>query len=344
MSKTIEEAFAHCLEMLEDQGVSLEDCLRRYPQYEKELVELLGFVRSINSLQNLQPRIVFLEKAGQRLVSRLPDRDCTFSPQNHHPLLGFPQLFPRKFRLARITMAVVLLFSMVIGGTVYAADAAEPGSLLYGLDRAIEQFPLSLAPDAETAATIHLDHATERLREAQGRLAHESIENFQVALDAYVDEVASLTQILESSEGQDQEALIELVNDALSINLDILNKLMAIIPEQGKEGIQRAIDASTLMLEDFPVPSEGAGPPDEIITPVELPVEPPVDLPDDPSPPVEPPVDLPDDPGPPDDLPVDLPDDPGPPDDLPVDLPDDPGPPDDLPVDLPVDPGPPDRP
>jgi len=78
--------------------------------------------------------------------------------------------------MLQIIIITMLALSAATGGVVYASDTAEPGDLLYGLDQAVEQVHLNLAPNAEAAAEIHLEIASERLEEAQGRLAASDFE------------------------------------------------------------------------------------------------------------------------------------------------------------------------
>jgi len=247
--------------------------------------------------------------------------------------------------MAQIVVALMFMVSVVVGGTAYAADAAEPGDLLYGLDLALEQVQLDLAPNAEAAAMDHLEHAAERLVEAQNRLVDGEVDEAIIALNLYGETIASLGQLIASAEGVDQDALTEMLNAALEIHQDILAIVLEIVPEEAKEAIEKAIEVSTppVIIPGGPPEELPVGPPEDVEPPADIPDAPPVDvppvdIPDDPPvdiPPVDildvPPVDIP---------PVDILDDPPvdvePPADIPDDPPEDVEPPEDIPAPPPV--------
>jgi hypothetical protein len=338
MSVNIGEAFALCLEMLEDQETTLEDCLNRFPQHQAELIELLGMVKDIQSLPTPHPRAAFDKRAGRRLVPKLPDR-VQAKPVRYR--LFRPKQKPiltRRFRKAYFVVALVLFLTITIGGMGFAADFAAPGDPLYALDLWIERLQLNLASDVESLTAIHLNHANERLKEAQQKLAEDDLENGQAALDAYGNEIATLAQLLQGSEGLDRDALTTLINSATSKHQEVLTELLAKVPEPAQVGIQKALEASAKMLDHQPDLPEGTGPPQD------LPADPPVDPGSPDNLPGDPPKGPPDDAGPPEDPPKGPPDDAGPPKDPPKGPPDDAGPPKDPPGNPPVDPGPPDKP
>jgi hypothetical protein len=259
MAISIDEALANCLETLIKQGSSIEDCVARYPQFENELVELVGMVYSLNSLDHISTRTQFAENASRRLVSKLPDRNVSYR-QKIRPIKRKRKLkLIRGFSVVQIVIVVVLILSAVTGGTAFAADYAEPGDLLYGLDLQLEQIQLELAPNEEAATRIHLKIADERLEEAQNKLNDGDVDNGNAALDAYGLEVAALAKLVGSEGGVDQENLIELVNTALSRHQEVLTQLLDKVPDQARAGIQRALDASDKSKEDIP-----KGPPDDV--------------------------------------------------------------------------------
>lgn len=271
MAISMDEALANCLESLKNNNSSIEDCAARYPKYQDRLVELLGLVYALNSLDQISPRARFVENAGQRLVSKLLDRNDYYG-QKTRPIRRKRQLnltLRRGFGIVQIVILVVILLSAITGGTAFAADYAEPGDLLYGLDLKLEQIQLDLAPNAEAAVRIHLKIATERLEEAQNKLHDGDIDNGNIALDAYANEVAALAQLVGSEGGVDQEILTELVDTALSRHQEVLRELLTKVPVQARDGIQRALEASSKPKKNVPMgPPEDkpTGPPEDNTT------------------------------------------------------------------------------
>ena len=244
MAISMDEAFANCLASI-NQGSSIEDCAARFPQYEQELTGLLGIVYTLNKLNQISPAAQFVENASQRLVSKLPDRNTAYRKRPRSAKRRRSFNIRWRFSLPRIAIVVVLVLSAFTVGTALAANKAAPGEPLYGLDLAIEQIRLDLAPNAEAATRIHLKIAAERLEEAQHKLEEDDFDNWNAALDAYESEVAAITELVGNETGFEQEKLTELVAAAFSRNQEVLNNLLSKVPEQAQSGILRALEASS---------------------------------------------------------------------------------------------------
>jgi hypothetical protein len=247
MAISMDEAIADCLECLQNTNSSIEECAAQYPKYQDRLIELLELTYSLSSLDSISPRDRFVENAGKRLASKLPDRNVSYG-QKTHPIRRKRLLnyhFRRWFGIVRFALIVVLMLSIFTGGTAFAADSSAPGDLLYGLDLAIEQIQLDLAPNIEAATRIHIKIADERLEEAEHKLNEGDVENGNVALVAYEREIVTLTDLVGSVEGIYQERITEMVDTALSKNQEYLKDLLTKNPDQAQDGIQRALEASS---------------------------------------------------------------------------------------------------
>jgi hypothetical protein len=350
-SKKIAGAFESCLQMIEKENILLKDCLTMYPEFKQELTELYNLINTINELKDISPSEKFSENARERITHRLIDRPVTFFEHLRHTFKKNRNRCNRRFSMSQFLVTLILLLSIATGG-VFAADASHPGDVLYGLDRALDQVKIMFILDPETIAAKRLEFATARLEEAENEIKNGNIDNAIIAFEAYDHEIDKYAQMLANEEGLVHEMLSAMIAEALNIHQEVLAKVLEKVPEQAKESIKNAMEASLPMIDDLPV-----GPPADIIPgpPMDIPPGPPIDIPpgppmdDPPGPPenipADPPVDVP--PGPPVDVPpgppVDIP--PGPPVDVPpgppVDVP--PGPPENIPTDPPIDipPGPP---
>ena len=74
-------------------------------------------------------------------------------------------------------LILTLLVSLITGGTVYAADRAAPGDLLYPLDRAIENVRLDLPGSPGRAEHLQTRFSAERVQEAGELLLQEDAED-----------------------------------------------------------------------------------------------------------------------------------------------------------------------
>ncbi len=346
MSETIDSAFEKCLDMLEAEGATIETCVTAYPQHAQELREMLTLAQTLKPLQQLTPDAAFKKNAGTRLVDKLPDRPVTFFGFIRRILHRQEQKPVRRLRMIKILITAMTLLSFAIGG-VFAADTAGPGDMLYGLNRTVEQFRLSLLNNPEKITTYRLTLANTRLEEAKNKLSQGDLENALTAFEGYDSEIAALAELVAASKGPQGEALMALLEEALSNHQVILTDLLEKVPEQAQAAIYQALQVSISMLDipPFDPPFDPPGeppfdPPDA--PPVDPPDGPPVDPPDGPpfDPPGEPPFDPPDAPpfDPPDGPPFDPPN--GPPFDPPGEPPFDPpdGPPFDPPGEPPFDP------
>jgi hypothetical protein len=279
--KSLEEALAFCLEGLRHGKLSLQGCLERFPQHQAELEPLLRKSIAIHSIADITPGPEFKTRGYNQLMEYLATHQFVTHQQpirNIH-YKSKPKLRWR-FNMLQIIVVLVLILSGITGGVTYASDAAKPGDLLYGFDRAIEHVRLFLSPDEEETVRLHLLFAAERLDEAQKRLAEGDFVHAQIALADYAKAVSYLAKLVVS----EKNTLAEWVIAELIKHQALLDELYEIAPDEVYEAIQDLIG----VLENLKPPV--VEPPAEV-PPVEVP---PVEVPPAEVPPVEvPPVEVP---------------------------------------------------
>jgi len=129
MSRSLQQIFDLCLEKIRE-GNDREKVISQYPEYERELRELLSIVAGIE--KSVKPDI--FELARQRCFARMEaefDRRQSLIP-GFRPIFRFPQIL---LRTAAVTaVAVVFIFSLVkfSAGTI-------PGDRFYPLKILIER-------------------------------------------------------------------------------------------------------------------------------------------------------------------------------------------------------------
>jgi hypothetical protein len=247
MSEAIAEILAKCLERMEA-GASLESCLSDFPRQAAELEPLLRMTRQMKHLTNVGPRRTFARSARLRLEKQLltSEKVVTVQRLNRHTRQE-PKLLPqRRFNMSmlQIFIAAVLALAATTGGAAYAANASGPGDFLHGLDLAMENAQLNLAPEVWSKVQLRLEFASERLAEAQATFSENDAAAGLEALNEYGTEISAIAQLVGSADGVDQEALALLVETARGVHEDVLASLLDSVPEQAKESIQKAIDAS----------------------------------------------------------------------------------------------------
>lgn len=238
------DALAYCLNGLERNEMSFQECLDLYPQHREELFSLLEKFEVVRSLPLETARSEFRKKGYQALLNAIKTRQPeAYSDRVQRALRGLVVRKPRKYSPVKVLAAVVLAFVSVTGGVAFASDAAAPGDMLYGLDRAIERIRLHMAADVEDAIALRLGFAEERLQEVEDRISADDMDDAQEALDYYDLEINALAELVVSPDGSTELADTELIDAALKKNNEVLLRVLEKVPEQAKKAIQNAIDS-----------------------------------------------------------------------------------------------------
>jgi ferric-dicitrate binding protein FerR (iron transport regulator) len=74
MNEELIQIFSECIEAIEQERLSLDDCLDKYPQYRTELIDLLQVVMQARAVPRATPTAEFRRGARARLLSQLPPR------------------------------------------------------------------------------------------------------------------------------------------------------------------------------------------------------------------------------------------------------------------------------
>jgi hypothetical protein len=244
---SIDEILAKCLDQMEV-GASLESCLADFPEQAEELEPLLQMTQQMKHLSKVGPRPAFARGARLNLENqlRISSEAVTFHGRNRLTRQKPRLLLQKRFSVSMLQLMVAALFALTAttGGAAYAANASSPGDLLHGLDLAMENAQLNLAPDVWSKVQLRLEFASERLAEAQTKFSGNSATDGLEAMNEYGTEISAIAQLVGSADGADQEALELLVETAQGVHKDVLTNLLDTVPEQAKESIQKVLNAS----------------------------------------------------------------------------------------------------
>lgn len=247
MSEAIAEILAECLERMEA-GASIESCLADFPEQAAELEPLLQMTRQMKHLAKVGPRPAFARSARLDLEEQLTiARKVVAFKQSKRHTKQEPKLLPQRrlsMSMLQLIIAAGLALTATTGGAAYAANASRPGDFLHGLDLAMENAQLNLAPDVWSKVQLRLEFASERLAEAQEKFGENAPADGLEAVHEYGTEISAIARLVGSADGADQEALTLLVDTAQGVHEEVLTSLLDTVPEQAKESIQKALDAS----------------------------------------------------------------------------------------------------
>ena len=155
-SKLVEERFEECLELV-FKGETVEDCVRRYPEHEAELRELLDTAIAARTALQVQPSQEFRERARQQLYAAQRERVAR-SPAK----VGFSWNWQPRWATA---LAAVVLAVVAGTSTVLASTGSMPGQPLYGVKHAAESARVALTPSKSAKAEIYASLADQRVQE-----------------------------------------------------------------------------------------------------------------------------------------------------------------------------------
>jgi len=155
-SRKFEGVLDECLERLLVKNETVEQCLRSFPQYSNELKSLLETALATRRMSAVRPAPDFRDRARQQFKSVLQE---TGRKKNR---VAFDWSWQPRWATA---VAIVLVLSLVGGGTVAAASGSMPDSPLYGVKLATEQVQLALASSELGKAELHARLADKRVTE-----------------------------------------------------------------------------------------------------------------------------------------------------------------------------------
>jgi Domain of unknown function (DUF5667) len=154
-----EDILAKCIEEVRSGKSTVEDCIQRYPALGKELRAMLEIAASIKP-DEVWPSREFKVRARLHLFDEAPQ------PAPVKPTGRFRSWFAlTPVKVAASVMLGVLIFAVVGGGTVLAAQSSTPGDVLYPVKTGAENIQLTLTTSPTAKARLYLQLAQRRINE-----------------------------------------------------------------------------------------------------------------------------------------------------------------------------------
>ena len=268
MNEKLTDILAECLDLIEREGWSIEECLSRYPAHREELSDLLNTVQVIDSAPLASPRPSFMKGAGIRLERKLADhpRTVTFSERLRLIWQTIILPKPRRFSMTKI-ITVVSIFTMLFGGVgvAFASTDALPGDVLYPVKTGIEDARLGLSGD-EADVDLLLEFTGRRLGEIDELIEEDRFDDIEEAVSGYEDGMVQLSETqtrVSYDDAPSEDALTTRVQDQLKTQENLLLQLQERV--QDKQEVQsmlkNALKANKAGAE--PGAPEGSGKPED---------------------------------------------------------------------------------
>lgn len=152
----IEQILDECLDLILIEGLSVEDCLERYPGYEDELKPLLETADICENIRKEVPNAAFKTQARREFLEAV-----------HQKAQGEKRSFFAGFmpRWATAVVSFCLVFILGGGSLILASSGSMPGQILYGVKLAVEQTALIFAFSDEGKVELNAKLATNRIDE-----------------------------------------------------------------------------------------------------------------------------------------------------------------------------------
>jgi len=224
-------ALADCLDRIEREGNSRDDCLARYPHLAAELRPLLSTAQTLRAVPPVAPSATFRAVARQRLLNQL-GRQQPVTQKMPRPSIP-TVLFPWLRTLAPRLVAALLILVILTTGSAWAAEQSLPDSPFYPIKLAAEQVRIGLTPNLVRKANTLMELADRRLAEALIMAARNRPLAARRALLAYDDLLNQLTAALNraAAEKQDVAPLVRRIENSVFKQQVALRQASLIAPE-----------------------------------------------------------------------------------------------------------------
>jgi hypothetical protein len=271
MKDNLADILASCLESMERGDSSPEELLALHPKHRSELESLLRTAVVIKERADFAPRPSFRLSSRARLFRVLETAQKPQSAVRESKPPRIPK-FSRKL-VVSWAILLVLVVSMISGGTVYASNEALPGDTLHPVKLFIEDVRLFITNDAGKAS-LAVEYVDVRVQEIQAlAAANGKDDTLDLAVSLFDGKVAAANAALTVLAKNDPERATQLAiqfENALSHHNEVLTSQLASVPDEAKPAIEKAIQSSStgrqtvqnLLETGFPDgPPEGVPPP-----------------------------------------------------------------------------------
>jgi hypothetical protein len=265
-SLTFEEILERCLVDIRNGSRSRGDCMAEYPQYQDELEPLLRVSERLYAAGTITASAQFRQQALNRFKKNPPSQmKLNASPypiQDRPPMgnYGSPrrkspeplptnrQSSPRRSgsSVFALLISVLLVFVLASTSIALAANTANPGGSFYPVRQVIEKVELGLAKSDLGEQQLHLKFANRRLQEVNYLLQHNRALYIDQPIENYLGHIASLSNLLYSSNLSDQERVMIATQllDSPAMDENTLKVLYQRISPEQRAQIIAAINAA----------------------------------------------------------------------------------------------------
>ena len=241
-----------CLTDMLENGISLDECLQRYPAERDELEPVLRVAMSLISAQRLTASSKYKRTAWLRIQNQISNRNPKKSTITQTRIAGNKWSWSAQSQMIRFAfIGLMFLVFLTVGfsSAVVAAASSLPGDWLYPTKLQVEQVQLSLAQPGLENAALRLNLASRRLMEADELIKNERSVKVEAVIDSYKHQVQSVFEAIEADgemSPEDRSVIFVLLKDWYSANKTHLDTILISVPDLPFESVSQTNDFSRL--------------------------------------------------------------------------------------------------
>ena len=251
----IEQILTNCIKDIRSGKSTIDECLNRHASIRKNLEPLLKVALSIQTPNVIDLSTHDKQATRERLLQQIK------TPRQKRSR-SFTDIFsfgiPPQYAWARVSasvVTVVIVVSMLGGGTAYASQSSLPGEVLYPVKTGTEDVRLLFAGDSSAKTELNVEFAAKRLEELS-KVANKNEKNTTLAVDGYRHNLDAVNLQLKSvSATPELFSLVDSVLNEIQSQISTCDSLVDVNPvymkpvtEASALAVNSQIDTLKIML------------------------------------------------------------------------------------------------
>ena len=150
-----------------------------------------------------------------------------------------------KQKIVVFVLMTILVVSPISVSAASVNAGSKPGDFFYFLDRGFEGVGMFFTFNKEKRAQKAIEHAEERLAEAEAIAGTDDSDEVEGVLKDYDESVAQANKEAEEVKEEEKKAkLLSTIDENYARHKEVLEKVLEQVPEQAKESIKKVINKS----------------------------------------------------------------------------------------------------
>lgn len=243
MTRKIEKIIDNCIKLISEDGLSLEQCLKRHPKFKEELRPLLESYIEVKEFEQIEPSSILENEVKTQFINIVKVRQSQLMASR-----GILPRFATQLSglwamptLAKISIFVIL-FLFISGFTSILSVNTLPGDFLYPVKIASEKVIIFFTPNNKKV-NLHIIFAKRRFDEIEKMAEKGRIGEITKTLNVLETEIDSVINYMKDFEIDIKtQEVFDMILENFNKQKKVLEKVKEKVPDEAKPAIQRAIE------------------------------------------------------------------------------------------------------